>query len=74
MTFSLGTIGFGEIILFLVLVIVGIILILILKALIHFLLPIITAVVVWFFTGSLLYAGAAFVAVAILQLILRRSR
>jgi membrane protein YdbS with pleckstrin-like domain len=43
-----------------------------LAAVIHFILPIIAAVVVWFFTGSLLYAGIAFLAVAILQLFLRR--
>jgi len=45
---------------------------LILSAVIHFILPIIAAVVVWFMTGSLLYAGVAFVVVAILQLIVRR--
>jgi hypothetical protein len=62
-------IGFGELVIFVVLVIIGIIAILILSAVIHFILPIIAAVVVWLFTGSLLYAGVAFVVVAILQLI-----
>ena len=61
-----------ELIIFAVLVIIGIIIILVLAAVIHFILPIIAAVVVWFFTGSLLYAGIAFLAVAILQLLVRR--
>jgi hypothetical protein len=66
-------IGFGELVVFLILVIIGIIAILVLSAVIHFILPIIAAVVVWLFTGSLLYAGVAFLAVAILQLIARRG-
>jgi hypothetical protein len=65
-------VGFGELVIFLVLLVIGIIAILILSAVIHFILPIIAAVVVWFLTGSLLYAGVAFVVVAILQLIVRR--
>jgi hypothetical protein len=44
----------------------------VLAAVIHFILPIIAAVVVWFLTGSLLYAGLAFLVVAIIQLIIRR--
>jgi hypothetical protein len=45
-----------------------------LKALIHFILPIIAAVVVYFLIQphSLLYAGVAFVVVAILQMIFKR--
>ena len=62
----------GELIIFAVLVIIGVILIMVLAAVIHFVLPIIAAVVVWLFTGSLLYAGIAFLAVAILQLLARR--
>jgi len=65
-------IGFGELVIFLILLIIGIIAILILSAVIHFILPIIAAIVIWFLTGSLLYAGVAFVVVAILQLIVRR--
>lgn len=42
------------------------------SAVIHFILPIIDAVVIWFLTSSLLYAGVAFVVVALLQLIVRR--
>jgi hypothetical protein len=64
--------SFGEIAIFAVLLIVGIIIILLLKAVIHFILPIIAAVVVWFLTHSLIYAGIAFVVIAILQMIIRR--
>jgi len=62
----------GELIIFAILVIIGIVIILILSAIIHFILPIIAAVVVWFLTGSLIYAGIAFLAIAILQLLVRR--
>lgn len=65
-------VGFGELVIFLILLIIGVIAILILSAVIHFILPIIAAVVVWFLTGSFLYAGIAFVVVALLQLIVRR--
>ena len=68
----LPAIGSGELVIFLVLLIIGIIIILLLKAVIHFILPIVAAVIVWFVTGSLLYAGIAFVAVAILQMVIRR--
>ncbi len=64
--------SFGEIAIFAVLLIVGIIIILLLKAVIHFILPIIAAVVVWFLTHSLIYAGIAFVVIAIIQMIIRR--
>lgn len=72
LTGLLPAIGSGELVIFLVLLVVGVIIILLLKAVIHFILPIVAAVIVWFVTGSLLYAGIAFVAVAILQMILRR--
>jgi hypothetical protein len=72
MNLALPFLGFGEVIIFLILLIIGIIIILILRAIIHFILPIVAAVVVYFFTHSLIYAGIAFLAVAILQLILRR--
>ena len=71
---SIPAIGFGEGVIFLILIIVGIVAILILSAVIHFILPIAAAVVVWFMSQSLLYAGIAFLLVAILQLILRRGR
>ncbi len=70
---AIPAIGSFELIIFVVLLIIGIIIILILKAIIHFILPIIAAVVVWFLTGSLIYAGIAFVVIAILQLLIRRS-
>ncbi len=68
----LSSISFGELIIFLVLLFVGIIIILLLKALINFLLPIVAALVVWYLTRSLLYAGIAFVVIAILQLVIKR--
>jgi len=61
-----------ELIIFLALLIIGVIIILILKAVLSLILPIAAAVVVWFVTHNLIYAGIAFVVVAILQMILRR--
>ena len=61
-----------ELIIFAVLVIIGIVIIMVLAAVIHFILPIIAAVIVYLFSGSLLYAGFAFLAVAVLQLLVRR--
>jgi hypothetical protein len=61
-----------ELIIFGILVIVGIVIIMVLAVVIHFILPIIAAVIVWLFTGSLIYAGVAFLAIAILQLLVRR--
>ena len=74
LTSLLPSFSFAEIVIFLVLLIIGIIIILLLKALIHFILPIIAAVVVYFLIQphSLLYAGIAFVVVAILQMIFKR--
>jgi hypothetical protein len=73
LAFPIPSIGFGELVIFLILVFVGIIILMILAAVIHFILPIIGAVVVWLFTHSLLYAGVAFLAVAIIQLLIRRK-
>jgi hypothetical protein len=70
--FQIPGIGFGELIIFLILIFIGIIILMVLSALIHFILPIIAAVVVWLVTHSLLYAGVAFVVVAIIQLLARR--
>jgi hypothetical protein len=67
-----STISFGELIIFVILVVIGIVIILVLSAVIHFILPIIAAVVIYLFTGNLLFAGIAFLAVAILQLLARR--
>ena len=74
MAFPILPIGIGELMIFLVLLIIGIIVILLLKAVIHFILPIVGAVVVWYLTHSLIYAGIAFLVIAILEMLLRRGR
>jgi len=74
MAFPILPIGYGEIVIFLVLLIIGVIVILLLKAVIHFILPIVAAVVAWYLTHSLVYAGIAFLVIAILQMLLRRGR
>ncbi len=66
------SIGTGELVIFLILLVIGVIIIMVLATVIHFIIPIIAAVVIWFLTGSLLYAGIAFVVVAIIQIIARR--
>ncbi len=71
-TAILPAISFNEIMIFLILLIVGIIVIIVLKAAIHFLLPTVAAFVIWLLTHSLIYVGIAFVAIAILQLVLRK--
>jgi hypothetical protein len=72
LAFPIPSIGFGELVIFLILVFVGIIILMILAAVIHLILPIIATILVWYFTHSLLYAGVAFLAVAIIQLLIRR--
>jgi hypothetical protein len=74
MAFPILPIGYGEIAIFLVLLIIGVIVILLLKAVIHFILPIVATIVVWYLTHSLVYAGIAFLVIAILQMLLRRGR
>jgi len=74
LAFPILPIGNGELIIFLVLLIIGIIVILLLKAVIHFILPIVGAVVVWYLTHGLIYAGIAFLVIAILEMLLRRGR
>lgn len=69
----LPNLSFGNIVLFLILIVIGIIAILILKAIVSFILPIVATLIVWFLTHSLLYAGIAFVFIAILQLILKKK-
>ncbi|HUK27390.1 MAG TPA: hypothetical protein VLV31_03115 [Candidatus Acidoferrales bacterium] len=69
---AIPSIGSGELVIFLVLLIIGVIIIMVLATLIHFILPIIAAVIVWFVTGSLIYAGAAFLVVAIIQMVAAR--
>lgn len=61
----------GQMILLAVIVIVGIVIIMVLSAVIHFIIPILAAVLVWLFTGNFVYAAVAFIGVAILELLLR---
>lgn len=68
-TLLIPGLGFGELIVFLILLLIGVVIIMILATALHFILPIIAAVVVWFLTSSLLDAGIAFLAVAIIPLI-----
>ena len=72
LVFQIANIGGGELIVFLVLVIIGVIIIMLLATVIHFIVPIIAAVIVWFLTGSFLYAGIAFLIIAVIQLLARR--
>ncbi len=65
--------SYGELLLFLILLILGIIIILLLKAVLSFLLPIVAAVVAWFLTHNLLYAGIAFILFALIQLVLKKK-
>ena len=69
---GIGSLGSGSLLIFLVLIIIGVIVIMLLATLIHFILPIIAAVIVWFITGSLIYAGGAFLLVAIIQMFATR--
>ena len=69
---GIPSLGSGELILLAVVVIIGVIAIMVLSAAIHFIVPIIAAVAVWLATGNLLYAAAAFLVVAIIQLLARR--
>ena len=72
MALPIPSIGGGELLVFLVLVIIGVIIIMLLATVIHFIIPIIAAAIVWFLTGSLLYAGLAFLGIAIIQLLAKR--
>lgn len=62
----------NELTLFLILLIVGVIILFLLRAVLGLIVPAVAAVVIWVLTHNLIYAGAAFVVVAILQLILGR--
>jgi len=62
-----------DMMIFIALLIVGMIVILLLKALIHFIVPLVAAVVTYFLTSNLTYAGLAFAAIAVLELILKRK-
>lgn len=62
-----------DMMIFIALLIVGMIVILLLKALIHFVVPLVAAVVTYLLTSNLTYAGLAFAAIAVLELILKRK-
>jgi hypothetical protein len=55
-----------------VLVLIGVIIIMVVGALLFFLPAAIVAGVVWYFTGNELYAGLAFLAIAVLSLTRRK--
>jgi membrane protein implicated in regulation of membrane protease activity len=65
--------SFPEFIIFLALIIAGLIAIILVKTILQLIIPIVAAAVVWFTTNNLTYAGIAFLAVAILQLILKKK-
>jgi len=62
----------SDLIIFIGLVFVGIVLLMLIRAIIHFVIPLIGAVVVWLYTGSLTYAGMAFVVIALLELVFKK--
>jgi len=65
---SLGS----DLIIFIGLIFIGIVVLMFIRAVIHFLLPLAGAIVVWLYTGSLTSAGIAFVVIAFLELVLRK--
>jgi len=54
------------------LLLIGVIVIVLVKALVQFLVPVVAAVVVWLYTHNLMMTGAAFVVVALIQFALKR--
>lgn len=62
----------SELIIFIGLIFVGIVVLMLIRAIIHFVIPLIGAVVVWLYTGSLTYAGMAFVVIALLELVFKK--
>jgi len=62
----------SDLIIFIGLILVGVILLMLIKAIIHFVIPLIGAIVVWYYTGSLTSAGIAFVIIALLELVFRK--
>lgn len=73
-TLLLGRVGVGieTLVVAGVLVLIGIVIIMIVGSLLFFLPAAVVAGVVWFLTGSELYAGLAFLAVAVLSLTRRK--
>ena len=70
--FQIGSIDLSQLAILFLLVIIGIVIIVVVAKIILFVLPAgIIALVVWFLTGNLLWAGIAFLVVAFIS-ILRR--
>ena len=70
--FQIGSIDLSQLAILFLLVVIGIVIIVVVAKIILFVLPAgIVALVVWFLTGSLLWAGVAFLVVALIS-ILRR--
>jgi hypothetical protein len=61
--------SFGELLAFLTLLVVGCLLVMVMGALIFLLPAAILAVVVWFLTGNLFWAGLVFLIVALISLL-----
>ncbi len=62
-----------ELLLFIILILAGlVILVIVLRAFVRFLIPIVAAAVLWFYTGNLIISGVAFVLIALIQLMIRR--
>lgn len=66
-----GILG-SDVIVFIVLVLVGIAILMLIRAIIHYVIPLIGAIIVWLYTGSLTYAGIAFVVIALLELMFKK--
>jgi hypothetical protein len=64
--------SFGELLAFLALLVVGLLLIMVIGALIFLLPAVILAVVVWFLTGSVFWAGVVFLVIAVISLLKKR--
>lgn len=62
----------GDLIVFIGLVLIGIIVLMLIRAVIHFVIPLAGGIVVWFYTGSLTSAGIAFVVIALLELVFKK--
>lgn len=65
-------IGVDTIVVAVVLVLIGVIIIMVVGALLFFLPAVVIAGIVWFLTGSELYTGLAFLAIAVLSLTRRK--
>ena len=72
LSFLLGSFGLPGLVVLLLLLILGIIIIIVIAKILLFVLPAaIIALIVWLITGEIVYAGIAFVAVAVLSILKR---